>query len=212
VTESDPKRFVVNIQELPTDFPTHRHSPEFWEALGRTVATFGFLEETLEKAIFSFTATRSIPPNEIEAEFAKWLPTLERALSDPLGGLIDSYDKAVRANSSATITNLDDLLDHLRKASAMRNVLCHGSWRAPDKDARSVPLFVNQKREVFQTSIDVAYLKQIQRHVAELVCVVVSTVTDMGWQFPGSTGPGLPIWPDQCGEPKKGSKSRTVLP
>jgi hypothetical protein len=208
VTESEPKRFVVNIKELSTGFPTHKHSSEFWEAVGRTVATFGFLEETLGKAIFSFTATRRMPPNELEAEFEKWLPTLERALIDPLGGLIDSYAKVARANSGATITNLDDLLDDLRKASTIRNVLCHGSWRMPDKEGRSLPLFVKKKREVFQTPVDVAYLKQVQRHVAELVCVVVSSVTHMGWQFPGSHGPGLPIWPHQRGEPE-GSKADT---
>jgi len=211
VKEPEPKRFVVNFQELPPDFPTHKHSSEFWEALDRTVATFGFLEETLGKAIFSFTATRRIPPNELEAEFEKWLPTLQRALIDPLGGLIDSYAKVVRANSCATITNLDDLLDNLRKASAIRNVLCHGSWRISDKEGRSLPLFVNKKREVFQTPMDVAYLKQVQRHVAELICDVVSSVTHMGWQFPGSNGPGFPIWPHQRGEPK-GSKAGTKFP
>src|ERR1700738_217369 len=42
----------------------------------------------------------------------------------------------------------------------------HGS-RPPDKDGRSLPLFVNKKREAFQTSMGVAYLKQMQRHVAE---------------------------------------------
>jgi len=150
VTQSEPKRFVVNIQELPSGFPTHKHSSEFWEALGRTVATFGFLEETPGKSIFSFTATRRIPPSEQEAEFEKWLPTLERALTDPLGGLIDTYAKVVRANSDATVTNLDDLLDDLRKASAIRNVLCHGSWRMPDKEGRSLPLFVNKKRKYFK--------------------------------------------------------------
>ena len=101
---SEPKRFTVDVQKLPMDFPTHKHAPEFWEALGRTVATFGFLVETLGKAIFSFTATRHIPSRELQAEFVKWLPTLERALTDPLGNLIESYSKAVRANTGATIT------------------------------------------------------------------------------------------------------------
>ena len=56
-TES--KRFIVDLNKLPSLFPTHRHSPMFWEALGRTIATFGFLEEVLGKAIFAFTATHS---------------------------------------------------------------------------------------------------------------------------------------------------------
>lgn len=193
-TEPEPKRFAVDSRGLPALYPTHKHAPPFWEALGRTVATFGFLEETLGKAIFSFGATRDIPEGELEAEFEKWLPTLKRALSDPLGNLIGSYGKAVRANKSATITNLEDLLEDLRKASAVRNVLCHASLRAPDAQGRSFPFFVNKKNEVFDALIDVAYLNQVQRHVAELACAVVSTVTHMGWQFPGSSGPGAPIW------------------
>jgi hypothetical protein len=189
------KCFMIDTQKLPTKFPTHKHAPEFWEALGRTIATFGFLEEVLGKAIFSFTGTRRVPPNKAQAEFEKWLPILERALSDPLGGLIHSYAKVVRANTGATITNIDELVENLRKASVIRNVLCHGSWKIPDKEGKSLPLFVNKNKEVFQTSIDVAYLQQVQRHVAELICAVISSVTVMGWQFPGSNGPGLPIWP-----------------
>jgi hypothetical protein len=39
----------------------------------------------------------------------------------------------------------------------LRNVLCHGSWRKPDADGRSVPFFVNRRLEVFEDSVDVAY-------------------------------------------------------
>lgn len=189
----EPTRFVVDVRNLPTNFPTHKHTEKFWEALGRTVATFGFLEEVLGKAIFSFTATRQISCSELQVEFEKWLPTLERALADPLGGLIDSYAKAVRANHSATITNLDDLLKDLREASAIRNVLCHGSWRIPDDRGRSLPLFVNKKKKVFKTFVDVDFLQKTQRHALELACAIISSVTHMGWQFPGSDGPGVPI-------------------
>ncbi len=192
------KTFIIDANRLPSRFPTHKHSAEFWEALGRAIATFGFLEEVLGKAIFSFTATRGFPEEELEAEFNKWLPTLMRALSDPLGGLIESYGRAVRNNTNATITNLDDLLDNLRKAAVLRNVLCHGSWRSPDENGKCLPLYVNKKGEVFETPIDVAFLDQVQRVGAELACEVVSTVTHMGWQFPGSHGPGKPIFQSQC--------------
>jgi hypothetical protein len=189
----EPKQYTINRKSLPENFPTHRHSGEFWETLGRTVATFGFLEEILGKAIFSFTATRKIPENERQAEFEKWLLTLQRALSDPLGGLIDTYGKAVRSNNAAKITDLDDLIEGLRRASAIRNVICHGSWRVPDKQGRSVPLFVDKNNKVFETPIDIAYLREVRQDVVELTCKVIKTVTDMGWQFPGSSGPGNPI-------------------
>jgi len=152
------------------------------------------LEETLGKAIFAFTGTRKYPSEaEAEAAFREWLPTLEKALSDPLGGLIDSYGKAVRQHGEATISNLDDLLHDLRKASSVRNVLCHGSWRLPDEAGRSIPLYVTKSGKIFQTPIDVVFLDQTQRHVTELAASVIDTVTHMGWQFPGSKGPGKTI-------------------
>ena len=56
----------IDSDGLPEKFPTHRHEPKFWESLGRAIATFGFLEEVLGKAIFSFTATRPYEEAEIE--------------------------------------------------------------------------------------------------------------------------------------------------
>lgn len=63
-------RSIIDRDNLPGMFPTHRHEPEFWEHLGRAIASFGFLEEVLGKAIFAFTATRrhrcSIPDDHID--------------------------------------------------------------------------------------------------------------------------------------------------
>lgn len=179
---------------MPKQFPTHLHEPEFWEALGRVVATFGFLEETLAKAIFALSGTKSYSEEAIAEEFEKWIPKLEKALSDTLNPLIDTFGKAVKDHQDANIENLDDLLDDLRKAAELRNVLCHGSWRLPDENGASVPFFVNRKKLKFSSAVDCAYLNQVQAHAQELICEVVNTVTHMGWQFPGSNGPGEPVF------------------
>ncbi len=47
---------------------------------------------------------------------------------------------------------------------------------------------------VWDTPIDSAYLQQTQKAVAELACEVVTTVTHMGWQFPGTRGPGKTVF------------------
>ena len=187
------RAYIVDGASLPLNFPTHLHSPEFWVQLGRSVATFGFLEEVLGKAIFALTATRWYDESEIEEAYEEWLPTLERALSDPLGGLIDSYGKAYLSHQDASYENFDDLLSMLREAAKLRNVICHGSWRRPDADGKSVPLFVNNKKEEFTAAIDVRYLRQMQSAVVEMTCNVVNSVTAMGWQFPGTLGPGVPV-------------------
>ena len=157
----------------------------FGSVLGRAVASFGFLEEILSKAIFSFTATRPYQADEVQKAYDKWLPLLERIVADPLGNLIDTYGKSVRSHPKATINDkdLNDLLSDLRKASKIRNVLCHGSWQPPKAGGASVPFFINRQQEIFETAVDCQFLIDVQKHVAELSCVVINTVTHMGWQF-----------------------------
>jgi hypothetical protein len=193
MNDDEVNRSIIDRAKLPPLFPTHRHSPQFWEQLGRTIATFGFLEEVLGKAIFAFTATRNYSPDEIEAAYRAWLPQLERAMTDQLWSLAESYGKAANDNPATTTENIDELVDDVKKATVIRNVICHGSWRTPNANGASVPLFVNRQKQVFDTAIDIAYLKQVQAHVVELACNVIDSVTHMGWQFPGGVGSGKPI-------------------
>ena len=194
MSDEKPARYCIDQDSMSDRFPTHRHEPAFWESLGRAVATFGFLEELLGKAIFAFTATRSYEEDEINEAYAAWLPKLERALTDPLGNLIEDYGKAVRENPDAVIENFDELLEDLRKASRMRNILCHGSWRLPDTSGASIPFFVNRQKQIVDSAMDRHFIDQVQKHTANLACAVINTVTQMGWQFPGSAGPGKTIW------------------
>ena len=191
MSNQDIKGHVIALDSLPEKFPTHKHEACFWESLGRTVATFGFLEEILGKAIFVFTATRPYEESEIEKAYAEWLPLLEHALIDPLGNLINTYGKAVREHQNVKIDNFNDLLDDLRKASAMRNILCHGSWRLPDSNGAALPFFVNRQKMMVDSPMDRQFLDQVQKHAADLACSVVNTVTHMGWQFPGTYDPGV---------------------
>ena len=58
MNDEKPTRYQVNQDGLPNKFPTDGHEAAFWESLGRTVATFGFLEEVLGKAIFALPLSR----------------------------------------------------------------------------------------------------------------------------------------------------------
>ena len=191
-----PGRSVVDNGALPPNYPTHSHAPKFWEALGRTVAIFGFLEEVLGKAIFAFTGMREVSDADVSAAYDKWKVTLKHALSDALGSLIISYEKAVKEYGSIGTENFDHLIKHLKQAKELRNVVCHGSWNMkPDPAGYSIPFFVDNKGRIFNTPVDVSYLQCLQREAMELTCEVINTVTVMGWQFPGSDSPGTPISP-----------------
>lgn len=109
-------------------------------------------------------------------------------------GMMQGVITSPSEHPDATISNLDELLEQLKETSKLRNVICHGSWRTPNSEGASIPFFVNRQQEKFETAIDVAFLFQLQKRVSELACAVVETVTHMGWQFPGSSGPGKVIW------------------
>jgi hypothetical protein len=165
------------------------HETEFWEWLGRAVATYGFLEEVLGKAIFAFSGARTYPEAELPQAMKAWQTLLERAVSETLNPLIGIYASAVKENPKATIPDFDELVSHLREAAKLRNVICHGSWQPPNSAGASVPLYVAKNGlAIFETPIDIDYLKQLQSHVAKLAAAVVSSVTYMGWNFPGTTG------------------------
>ena len=129
---TDIKKYYIEPESLPELFPTHKHEPAFWEVLGRTVATFGFLEEILGKAIFALTATKPYSEEDIQAAYEAWYKKLEKALTDQLSYLTKSYDKSLREHPQSTITNIDELIEQLNEAAKIRNVICHGSWRTPE--------------------------------------------------------------------------------
>lgn len=186
----DTQSWQIDRNTLPDSCPTNGHPPEFWENLGRAVAIFGLLEAMLGRAIFALSATHEHEADQIDEAFKKWESKLERALKDQLGSLIKSFENEVRAHSECKIENFDKLVCDLNKAREWRNVLCHATWQIADQDGGSVPLFINNRLEKFETRVDITLLKQIQVETTQLCCDVIDPVTKMGWQFPGLGGPG----------------------
>lgn len=195
---------IIAREELPVDYPTHAHSAQFWEELGRTVAAFGFLEEMLGKAIFALTGMKEFDPEADPDAFGEWIKTLEKALTDQLGGLVLAYEKALAENDKTKGQDYAGLIKELKKAKDIRNVLCHGSWGKPDDQGRTLPKFVNRKIAVFETLVDIEFLQTTRKAVVNLTCDVLDSVTSLGFQFPGSESPGKVLWPKQMNLPQKG--------
>lgn len=192
-------RAVTDRESLPKMFPTHRHDPEFWEHLGRAIASFGFLEDTLKKAYFSFTGTTPVAPEDAERAVEQWGKMLERIVIMQLWNLANEFEGAATANPNNSTENIGELVADIKKAAEIRNILCHGSWMLPDNEGKSLPRFWKKnlatgKISPFPDKIGIEYLTQVQAHVTDLICSVIDTVTHMGYQFPGGAGPGKPIW------------------
>ncbi len=179
--------YLVNFQHLPEYWPTHIMPTEFWEELGRTIASFGFLEEILKKTIFALSATREHKLITLEM-YERWARNLEPTVKGPLGGLIDRYEKELKADESS-----HSLIDDLRKVKKQRDILSHGSWRPGSDGKKAKPFFVNREGKISDTEYGVDDLRELRRFVTEVTCSCVNTVTSKGLQFPGSNGPGEPI-------------------
>jgi hypothetical protein len=190
-----PKFYVIDRDKLNPDFPTQFQSSELWEELGRTVASFGFLEEMLGKAIYALTGTKEFDPAGDPEAFNDWIKTLEKALTGQLGALIDRYAQALRENNRTIENDYSNQIAELKAANGIRNALCHGSWGKPDEEGRTVPKFVNRKLEMFETAVDLNFFRQTRAALRHMICDVLDSVTSVGYQFPGSGSPGAQLWP-----------------
>lgn len=198
MNDAEVKRSIIDRDNLPPMFPTHRHSSQFWEQLGRAIASFGFLEDTLRRAYFAFTGTRPVAPEDAERAVKEWGAQLERIMTEQLWNLAEKFGEAASSNPNNSTENIEELVSAIKEAAVLRNVLCHGSWMVPDQDGKSLPRFTRRDRKskelvVFEGKVDVEYLLQLQAHVTDLICSVIDTVTHMGYKFPGGAGPGKPI-------------------
>ncbi|MFP8778496.1 hypothetical protein [Hydrogenophaga sp. RWCD_12] len=192
----------IDRKALPTDFPTHTHSAEFWVELGRTVATFGFLEEVLVKAYFAITGTTSCElhtDEEAAAAVENWSEQLALAMADTLTPLAEKYAAAVRRSTAANFSGIGALEDSLKAIAKIRNAVCHGSWGKPDSSGASTLFYFSRpgkkvsNLQKFETRIDIPWLKQLRAATLDLACDVIDSVTATGYQFPSSYGPGEPI-------------------
>lgn len=188
-------KHFVDRANLPADWPTHLHAAEFWEELGRAIATFGFLEDQLTRAIFALSGTRSIDPTRpVEQQVKEWVASLEMRLSDSLGSLIGHFERQIACDIRLEASRYTTLIEQLRDAKRIRDILCHGTWDKPDKNGASLPRFFDRKLRYPETRIDIAFLVQTRREVVQLVCDIVDIVTQFGFQFPGTRGPGAEIY------------------
>ncbi|WP_422074432.1 hypothetical protein [Tranquillimonas rosea] len=190
--------YIIDEEQLPDLFPTQNHDPAFWEALGRTIATFGYLEDVMRRAIFFFTGTAEPPAEDVEAATDKWLEKLDQVISDPLGPLIREYIKAIRVHRCQPNADIDDLDTRLKQCARLRNALCHGSWGLPDGNNRSRLNYIEKRSgESMLDRIGVEFLNQTRTGTTELIVDVVNSVTILGYQFPGINGPGEIFWSEE---------------
>ncbi|PZO03571.1 MAG: hypothetical protein DCF28_07130 [Alphaproteobacteria bacterium] len=161
---------IIDRSGLSPAFPTDRQDASFWEALGRAIAAFGFLEWTLQRAIFALCGDQPAPEDEAErqAGLDAWQKDLEGALKATIGLLAAGFERAVTNHPRADKDYAAQVIADIRATAPLRNAICHACWQ-PVLAVVAQPFFVSRNLEVLESKIDIdidiAWLEQLHRHV-----------------------------------------------
>ena len=174
----------------PPNWPTHRGSEALWEELGRTVASFGMLEDTLARAHFHMTGQQQLvegvdPKEQLDA----WAARLLRGLTEPLKPLADRLEAAWKALDGELSDRRAEIAQEIRMLADERNRLCHGAWIAFDEPDRGTVRYFPRKFDVgsdYLAARSVQDLTRIRSRVVAIIeDVIVDTEARSGCPFPG---------------------------
>lgn len=184
---------------MPSRWPTHRCPGEFWEELGRTIATFGFLEDCLKRANLAVTASREFDSVEAAEEaFREWERDLEKSLDESLGVLTQRFVRGLSKDDRFRQDYVSKIETKLKEVADWRNALCHGSWTDYDPKSGTATLRHWPRkgwRENSEQPISRDDLAAICREAVNITYRVIDAVTSNDIEFPGSGVPGEPAGP-----------------
>jgi len=185
----------IDRAELQPHFPTEFHSSAFWEALGRTIGSFGYLEEVLARALFVITGSRHVPGRSPEDDFRVWLQALDKNIRLTLFPLSQLLENELREDMRFDYADTLPIFEGLSRLTRIRNVLSHASWRAPDEAGKSLLFHVDKTLGSFEAPVDLEFLERVQSDTAALCCDVMDLITGIGLPFPGKRNNRLPRSP-----------------
>lgn len=162
---------------------THYTLPgDFAAALGQCVASFGWLEEVIKRAIYALDRARladDLTPEELQA----WLTRIGGIADDSMGTLIEQLDAAMRRHPG--LRDRNQITDRLGEIRLYRNLLCHASWRPTDRKTHWHPAFVSAKGEVHDTAMTRADLDAIAQATLEagtrVTAIMQATGVESHW-------------------------------
>ena len=162
----------------PPNWPTHKGSEALWEELGRTIATFGMLEDTLARACFHVTGQQQpvegVDPKE---QLNAWAAELVSNLPETLKPLADRMKAAWKALDGELTERRAAMAHEIKMLADERNRLCHGAWIAFDEQDRGTVRYFPRNfdvGEIFLETRSVEDLAEVRRRVTALINEIIA--------------------------------------
>ena len=186
---------VIDRDRLPENWPTHRGSPELWEELGRAIASFSHLEDTLARAYFGLTGTKTFETvDQAEAAFPQWAKELTQSLTDSLYALTSKLGKAFDDDDRVPRAVASDIIARLNELRVWRNALCHGAWQDFSADGSSQLRYYGKTAhgvEQLDVGPTLEKVSTIRLETIELTLDIMDLLSIAGVQFPGTAPPDI---------------------
>ena len=163
--QSDDKEMIKNMDKEKIYWPTNFMSPDFWEELGRTVATFGQLEFILKRTLIS------LPLKFTKEQFKKEREKIEIMATSSLNDLVkklEDYSQHIKVPPPPP-----SLFENLHKAIDRRNILSHGAWEPIN--SKAYPQLLKRDKS---TGIKITD-KNIMQYDTELLRTIRTTTRDI---------------------------------
>ena len=130
---STKNRVMAVIGELETkveETPVHDPTAALWEEIGRTVATFGTLEDLLPRALYIITGHQRVDEAEdANQQVNEWCAELIKSMSDTLGGLAHTLKAAWKERDGGLHPKNAEIVQEIRALAKFRNRVCHATYQ-----------------------------------------------------------------------------------
>ena len=170
--------------ETAPNWPTESGSSAFWEELGRTVAAFGTLEDTLAKALFTVEFRRRAAEGEkLGVGLEAYGQELVKGLSDTLRPLAKKLEAAWRDEDRELSEARAAILDEIRALKTERNRLCHGAWVRFEKEDEGSVRYYPRMHELSGAHTETRSLASIAETRERATRIVKAVLTDMAERY-----------------------------
>ncbi len=168
---------------LHPDWPLSRDNPAFWEELGKTVAMFGSLEDTLTSACYGLTEPPA-DPNDLRSEHVpahlEWYAKLEASRTNTMRIATDRFVKLLKDDGRVPHAVRHELRVQLEELRRWRNALCHGTWFGfSDAGAGVLSHFYKEDKRVvrFPPMVTLRDLAELRARIVHIIIRVAEAAS-----------------------------------
>lgn len=184
VEDNFPSGLPYTVQ-VPDGWPTHELPSDLCEEIGRTIATFGFLEYVIKRAILELSKpTKSIN----DSDYKEWERSLELTATTAMAKLTGKLGEVLEPDSRLSQVRVTRIVEVIKEKADLHNALCHGTWIQYDPASGDATLqyFPRNDPRHSQFVLSRAILARVRYETVEVAREVMGAVK---WKVPGFPRP-----------------------